>query len=540
MPPKHKQPGDAGGKLPAAAGPRRIAVIDVGTTALRMDIAEVSSAGDIAVLDSLQQTTNLGHDTFSGGRIRRSTIEECVGVLKGYRQVMSEYGITHDDQIRAVGTSSILEADNRDAFLDRIYVATRINVIPVEESEVNRLTYVALYGLMEKEPALKEGNVLIVEVGGGSTKLLLIQNGIVAHASTFRLGAIRMRETLEKHRTPKDRIRAVIDQHIQRTVEQMQQSIPVNTVHSIVAVAGDVYLAMSKLVPGWQAAQVARINPGSFAAVEKEAVGSPDDLARKYHVPFHEAETAGPALLEYIRIARAFKAKQIIVSPLSLRQGLLVDAAASNRWTDSFVEQVLHSAMSLGAKYGFDRNHAVCVMGLCAALFKELQPEHQLDSRYGVLLKVAAILHEIGAFVSNRSHHKHSMYLIMNSDVFGISRDDMLLVALVARYHRRSLPQPSHEGFAQLDREMRVVVSKLAAILRVADALDRSHSQRIRDMVFTREPDQFVITTGSAEDVTLERLSMEEKSGMFEDLYGRHIILRTTEALEGKVDHAGR
>jgi exopolyphosphatase/guanosine-5'-triphosphate,3'-diphosphate pyrophosphatase len=268
-------------------------------------------------------------------------------------------------------------------------------------------------------------------------------------------------------------------------------------------------------------------------------VVSPDDLVRKYRIPFHEAETAGPALLEYIRIARAFKAKQIIVSSLSLRQGLLVDAAASNRWTDSFVGQVLHSAMSLGEKYSFDRNHATCVMDLCTALFRELQPEHQLDARYGVLLKVAAILHEIGSFVSNRSHHKHSMYLIMNSDVFGISRDDMLLVALVARYHRRSLPRITHEGFAQLDREMRVVVSKLAAILRVADALDRSHSQRIRDLVLTREPDQFVITSGNAEDVTLERLSLEEKSGMFEDLYGRRIILRATEAPEGKVEHAG-
>jgi len=207
---------------------------------------------------------------------------------------------------------------------------------------------------------------------------------------------------------------------------------------------------------------------------------------------------------------------------------------------DASVEQVLHSAMALGGKYGFDRNHAVCVMELCAALFRELQPEHQLDPHYGVLLKVAAILHDIGSVVSDRSHHKHSMYLIMNSDVSRISRDDMLLVALIARYHRRSIPQPAHEGFAQLDCEMRVVVSKLAAILRVADALDRSHSQRIRDMVFTREPDQFVITTGSAEDVTLERLSMEEKSGMFKDLYGRRIILRTMGALEGTVDHAGR
>lgn len=507
-------------------GPRPMAVIDVGATAVRMDIAEISAAGDIRTLDSLQRAVNLGRDTFSGGRIRQATIEECVGILQAFRRVMGEYGIFNDDQVRAVATSSIMEADNGDAFLDRIYIATRINVVPIEESEVNRLTYVALYRLLEKEPFLKEGNALIIEVGGGNTKVLLIQDGAVTRSSVFRLGALRMRETMEKHRTPADRIRAVIDEHVERTVEEMQHGIPVETVQNVIAIAGDVRLAMAKLVPEWKEGETAKILSGAFSAVEKTAVAPADELVRKHHIPYHEAETAGPALLTYARVARAFKAKQIVVSTLSLRAGLLVDEAGGGLWTESFTDQILNSARSLGEKYDYDRLHSANVMELAMALFRELQPEHHMDARLGVLLKVAATLHEIGLFVNNRSHHKHSMYLIQNSDVFGLSHEDMLIAALVARYHRRSPPKPTHEGFALLDREGRLAVSKLAALLRVADALDRRHTQRIRDIVLSREGGQLVITAPNVEDVTLERLAMEEKADMFEDVYGLKVILR--------------
>jgi exopolyphosphatase/guanosine-5'-triphosphate,3'-diphosphate pyrophosphatase len=510
-----------------------MAVIDVGTTAVRMDIAEISPAGDIRTLDSLQRAVNLGKDTFSGRRIKQATIEECVDILKAYRLVMGEYGILGKDQVRAVATSAIMETDNGDAFLDRIYIATRISVVPIEESDVNRLTYVALYRLLEKEPFLKEGNALIIEVGGGDTKVLLIQEGAVTYSGVFRLGALRMKETLEKHRTPSDRIRAVIDQHIERTVEEMQHNIPVDNVQNVIAIAGDMRLAMSKLVPDWKEGKTAKLASGAFSAMEKVAVATADELVRKHRIPYHEAETAGPALLTYVRVARAFKAKQIVVSTLSLRQGLLVDEAGGGLWTESFTEQILHSARSLGEKYGYDHLHAAHVMELSQTLFHELRPEHQMDARLGVLLKVAAILHDIGRFVSTRSHHKHSMYLIQNSDVFGLSREDMLLVALVARYHRRSPPKPAHEGFAVLDREGRIAVSKLAAILRIADALDRRNTQRIHDIVLSREGGRLVITARNVEDVTIERLAMEDKATMFEDVYGRKVILRTS-GIEGE------
>jgi exopolyphosphatase/guanosine-5'-triphosphate,3'-diphosphate pyrophosphatase len=206
---------------------------------------------------------------------------------------------------------------------------------------------------------------------------------------------------------------------------------------------------------------------------------------------------------------------------------------AAALWTKEFTDQVVHSALALGTKYAFDERHGRQVANLCLQFFRELQPEHMLSPRYELLLHVAALLHEIGLFVNNRSHHKHSMYLIMNSDLFGLSHHDMLMIAMVARYHRRATPQPYHEGFSTLDRDDRLAVSKMAAILRVADALDRNHMQQVRDLRFTREAGISWCGVRDVEDLTLERLALKEKGSMFEEIYGLQGVFRTESSSEG-------
>jgi exopolyphosphatase/guanosine-5'-triphosphate,3'-diphosphate pyrophosphatase len=146
-----------------------------------------------------------------------------------------------------------------------------------------------------------------------------------------------------------------------------------------------------------------------------------------------------------------------------------------------------------------------------------------------VLLSVAAILHDTGMYLSARSHHKHSMYLIQNSDLFGLSRSDITLVALVARYHRRTTPKAVHAEYAALSREDRLAVAKLAAILRVADALDRSHSQRIAVVDCRREKGRFVIVVKNVEDLSIEQLGVASKGDMFEEVYGRSVVLEKKE-----------
>jgi exopolyphosphatase / guanosine-5'-triphosphate,3'-diphosphate pyrophosphatase len=505
---------------------RSVAVIDIGASAIRLRIAEIGPDGAVRTLESLQHAVPLGKDTFTAGRIKPQTVEQCVKILKNFRRLMAEYRVT---QIRAVATSAVREADNRDQFLDRIYMATEIDVEAIEGAEENRLTYIAIQETLEDEPSLKKGNALIVDLGGGSTELLLLQDGRVTFANSYRLGSLRIHEALETSRAPASRARAVLNQHIRRTVEQIHRNLPVKRAESLVAVSGDAQFAASLLCPAWVSQRSQGLDPKAFAGLaEKLAGASIDDLVRQYRIPYQEAETLGPALLAYVQMAGVFEVKNILVPKASLRDGLLEEIAAVGAWTEEFATQAIQSAISLAEKYQADRRHAEHVATTSVRLFRELQPEHQLDNRYELLLRIAALLHEIGGYVNDRSHHKHSMYLILNSDLFGLNRKDTRLIALVARYHRRASPRPYHEEFQTLDRDSRIAVAKMAAMLRVADALERTHLRQLREMRFTREKGQFVITLHGAQDLTLERIALKEKGNMFEEVYGMSLVLRAS------------
>ncbi len=255
---------------------------------------------------------------------------------------------------------------------------------------------------------------------------------------------------------------------------------------------------------------------------------SVDELVREYRLTFPDAETLGPALLTYTHVARALQLERLLVSGISLRDGLLQQMAGPDAWSEEFKHQIIRSALDLARRFQAHEPHGRLVAHLCQRLFHALQDEHQLGPRFELLLYLAALLHDIGHAVNPQSHHKHSMYLIQHSELFGISQKDLLLIALVARYHRRALPRPIHEGYASLNWQDRIIVAKLAALLRVADALDRSNHQRIQDIVCVREKNQFVITAESADDLALEQLALQQKSALFQDVFGMPIVLRRT------------
>jgi exopolyphosphatase/guanosine-5'-triphosphate,3'-diphosphate pyrophosphatase len=505
-----------------------VAVVDIGTTSVRMAIAEIDTSGRVRKLENLSQAVRLGKDTFTVGYIRKSTIEECVRVLRRYSQVLMEYGITNTDQIRVVATSAVREARNRLAFIDRIYIATGLQVEPIDEAEVNRVTYLGVQPLLQAEPALAGARTLVVEVGGGSTEVLVVRRSDVIYANALRLGSLRLRETLEAYRTPTLKVRDLMESQIERMIRQITENVPRTGKVEILAMGGDIRFAASRLVTDWNPNQLSRIAIGQLERLTDKLLNmSEDAIVRQFHLSFPEAETAGPALLTYIQLARVYGLDTVLVANINLRDGLLNEMAANAMWTEEFSNQIIRSALDLGRKYHFDEPHARHVAELSRLLFQALRDEHKLDHRHAIILYVAALLHEIGFYVSQQSHHKHSLYLIKNSELFGLSRRDILLAALVARYYRRASPQPSHEGYSSLTRDERVAVSKMAAILRVAVALDDSRSQRIADFTCTREQGRIVITVPQVKDLSLEQLALRQHSSLFDATFGVPVLLRT-------------
>lgn len=511
--------------------PRQVAVIDIGSTSIRMAVGEIGQQHEVRKLETLAKPVSVGRDTFTQGAIRRSTIEACVRVLKSYRQILKEYQIERPDQIRVVATSAVREATNRLAFVDRIYIATGLRVEPLDEAEVTRVTYMGVQRYLRDDPTLTESKTIVTEVGGGHTELLIIKQRNVLFSQTYRLGSLRLLKMLETYRAPAFKLRAIMESQIRKTVEQMLADQPEDVGPlEMLAIGGDMRFAAAHLLPEWKQERAERIPLETLEAFTNRILSrTQDQIVRQYHVSFPDAETVGPALLAYVMLAKALKLPGVLVTNTNLRDGLLHEMALREGWTDEFRQQIIRSAIDLGRKFEFDVKHAMHVAELSSLLFRALQNEHRLEARYATILYVSALLHEIGLFVSNQAYHKHTMYLIKNSDLFGLGQRDVLLVALVARYHRRSSPQPTHEGYATLDRDTRVAVAKLAAILRLADALDDSRSGRIKQLDCSVEDDRFCISVPNIEDVSLEQLAMRQNSTMFEETYGMPVLLRPTQ-----------
>ncbi|MCX7819689.1 MAG: Ppx/GppA family phosphatase [Kiritimatiellae bacterium] len=505
----------------ATEPPRLVAVLDIGSTAIRMEIAEVAANRPPRTLESLSQPVGLGKDTFTIGSIRRETIEESVRILRRYADLMREYRITDPACIRAIATSAVKEAANRDAFLDRVYVATGIPVECAEDADLVRLTYLAVRDLRWTRAGSGRGPVLVVEVGGGSTEVLLLESGRVRFYETYPLGAVRLRETLDAGRVPAPRQRATLQQDIRRTVQQMVQASPVQRVNTLVAVSGDVRFAAEHLTDNWDRVRVGSLSPARLARFADRLLEmSPEEIAAEHGLSFVEAETLGPSLLAYSETAAAFHVRRIVVPKAHLRTALEVEMSIRPELAEEFRDHVRHAARMLADRYRVDRRHADQVAALAVTLFRELRDLHGLGVRHEFLLEIAARLHEVGLYVSNRSHHKHSMYLIQNSELFGVSQEDLVLIALIARYHRKSPPRPEHPVYGALPRPQRVVVQKLAALLRVADALDRSHQRRVDRVRVERRDNRVILSVPGAGDLTIERMALRDKGAMFEELFG--------------------
>jgi exopolyphosphatase/guanosine-5'-triphosphate,3'-diphosphate pyrophosphatase len=253
-----------------------------------------------------------------------------------------------------------------------------------------------------------------------------------------------------------------------------------------------------------------------------------DQLAERFSLALTEAETLTPALLALRELVNETPAVVVTIPDASLRLGLLLDLAGSEEGPgfEEFGRQVRASAESLGEKYRYDAAHGRHVAFLAARLFDELRPEHGLAPRDRLLLEVAALLHDVGIFIDLRGHHKHSQYILLASQIFGLSRDDMAVVSNVARYHRRALPARSHPFYVSLEKEMRLVVDKIAAILRAANALDADHLQKVKDFKLIRETDSWALQVEAAGDLTMERLAFAARTDLFAEVFGRRLIFR--------------
>ncbi len=516
---------------PENASPWPVAVIDIGTTSLRMQISEIHPTGKIRKLDSFSQAVSLGKDSFINGQLSSETIEDCVAVLRLYKAKLSEYEISDYRHLRVIATSAVKEARNRLAFVDRVYVATGFEIEPLDEAELHRVTFVGALPLIESQPELFTKPSILCEVSGGTTEVLFFTADEVMFSQSYRQGSLRIRKTLEAFSGSSKSSRNIMESQLQSMIGQIKQEARPHDLKNMIAIGGDIRFAATHLSGDQGPEALIPIDVVKLGQLANRILGqSTEHLVTKYHLSLPDADSLGPALLAYFLIADELQIENLYVADFNLRDGLIEEMASGGKWSQSVERQTIQSAIQMGRKFNFDSAHAIHVSRLACRIFDDLRELHQLGQRFQVILKMAAILHEIGIFVSARSYHKHSLYLIRNAEFFGISAKDVELVALVARYHRRATPQPNHDGYSDLSRKQRVAVTKLAAMLRIAKALDATRSQRIRNISCHMVANQVRISISDVSEVVVERLELNRTDSLFNGIFGTRVLLETVEA----------
>jgi exopolyphosphatase / guanosine-5'-triphosphate,3'-diphosphate pyrophosphatase len=503
-----------------------VAVLDMGASAIRLVVAELLAGAQPRIVEEASRGVLLGRDTFSSGLIRPATVDAAIAALEGFREIMTGYGV---GDVRAVATSAIREARNGDLVLDRIQGRTGITFEIINEAEESRLVFLAVRDALARHAAFKGAWTVLAEVGGGSTSLTLLRRGQPVRSGVYALGAVRLRQQLDLRRHSLDVQLALLRRYVANVIDEIRLEIPLRRITQMVAIGGDIRFAASRILEG-DADRVREVPREAFLAFCDEVERLDEEsLVDRFRFPGVEAETFVPALLVYRTLLAETGARRLVVSEGSLRAGVLLDLAEPSGplATDDFERQVLASAEALGHRYRFDRAHGRHVAKLATRLFDATLEEHGLTGRERLLLQVAALLHDVGIYVSLRAHHKHSQYIVASSQIFGLSDEETALVSNVVRYHRRGLPQTSHLPYIALDHQDRLIVGKLAAILRVANALDAEHQQKVQDVRLVRRGNAWTLELDNDGDVTMEQLAATARSDMFHEIFGRPLQIRS-------------
>jgi exopolyphosphatase/guanosine-5'-triphosphate,3'-diphosphate pyrophosphatase len=512
-------------------------LIEIGSTGIRLVVAELDDQGGYKVLDRAGKQSRIGRDVFTTGMVSREAVRECMAVLASFRELIRGYGLAPKDA-RVIATSALREAHNRDTFVDRVALQTGFKVTIIEDIEENHLMYLGVqHAIQDERKLLSRSNAIILEVGGGSTEIMLLRRGRMAGAHSLRIGTVRIDEQVRGAGVSHTYLHQFLEDNVRTTCDHLDAELPLESVKTFIVIGSDARLAASRISAAKGAQNTAMavggedyavIDRAGFIAFADETAGlSPEECVDKLRVPWADAEGMGYSLMIERLFLERTGAETVVVPNVSIREGLLISISLG---PDGGIQkemraQVIASAASLGRKFHYDESHARHVADLSLAIYDVLVRDHGLGDHERLLIEVAAILHDVGTFIRTSGHHKHGEYIVANSEIFGLNRGDLTIISNVVRYHRKAPPASTHVNFIALPREDRIVVMKLAAILRVADALDRGHDQRVRDAAFERREERFVIRAPGVTDLSLERISLAEKGDMFEDVFGLEPVL---------------
>lgn len=498
--------------------PLRLAAIDVGSNAIRYTVGEFADPDHWTEVAGERIAVRLGRDVFTRERrLSDETLEAGTRALVQIRRRLDDLGVQH---YRAVATSAVRESRNGSEFVDRVRGESGIHLETISGSEEARLVWLAVCQRIK----LGERRWVLMDLGGGSVEVSIMDQDGIRWSESHSLGSVRLLQTFRDDAVEGDEdLLELLARYVQ--VLRVPRLATIPEPRGVIATGGNIE-ALARLCGASSDANGVRSLP---LADLSEVLGRLADFNEservdRFGLRTDRADVIVPAGVVYEHVAKLAEADEIVVPGVGVREGVLLDLRDERLdrvgHTDRQTRGTLAAAVALGRRCRFDESHGRHVAKLSLSMFDQLTDLHGLGRSGRRILQTGALLHDIGQFISYRRHHKHSCYIISNADLPGLSSGELAMAALVARYHRRANPQPKHPGYGELPKADRDLVRKLAAILRVCDALDREHLSRVRKLEVRRTPEGFDLHARVRGASGLESWALRKKGHLFRDVFG--------------------
>jgi len=490
-----------------------------------MEAAEVIPGQPVRILDSDREVTRLGESVFRTGSVSDEAIRGACVVLSRMCALYRKLDVVG---VRVVATSAIRDTRNQREFLARASEAAGAPVEIISGREEARLIHLGV----ESNWPLPGKRTLMIDIGGGSAEIISGEGARLREAFSKPLGAVRLREIFLKDDPP-------ASQQLHQMREYIQEKLA-GVVSRLGHSGWDRVIATSATASA-VASAVARVPRSQRDALDRYRV--PTSLVRRLYDRVAELNLVGrravtgigprraeiivPGIAVLLEFLREFQLPAFYYSRAGVRDGIIADLAARNVGAElsRLARDQRREVEDMARRYGVPLERARTAANLGALLFTALQPVHSLPPAAGKLLEAASYLHDIGHFVSSTSHHKHSYYLVSNSDMAGFTDRERILIAVMCRYHRKALPSPLHNAFQSLSAEEKRIALMSIPMLRLADNLDRGGGRRIERVECSLRNGEVVLRIHSPGDIDLEQWAAERVSEVFRQIYNRGIAV---------------
>jgi len=511
-----------------------VAAIDVGTNSLPLLVADIDESGHFDVVTREKEPVRLGSGADDMKRLHPDAIDRGIVALDRMRRIAEHAGA---DGVLAVATSAVREATNRHEFVDRARTEAQVEVEVVSGVEEARLIHM---GVLQSAPVFERRH-LVIDIGGGSTEFIVGERSQPLLLRSLKLGAIRLTDRFFPDGVVTPAAVKGCARHVDSFISTLENEVGELGFEVTVGSSGTI-ITLARMCSARRGDRSSRTGTLAFTRPELEA------LVKETAAHRTPAERRGMEGLEDRRadiivggavlmrqIMRTLHIDRVQVSDHALREGIVAEQRrrANAPQLDPFhrLGDLRRSAvMYVASRFHEDLTHAEHITDLALEMYDGLIDLHGLSEDDRDLFEAAALLHNVGVYISHSAHHRHSYYLIRNSEhLAGFTEREIEIIAQVARYHRKSAPKPKHPEFASLDRADKARVRWMAGILRVAIGLDRSNRQVVHRAEAIPADDGIVISAfvSDGDDASVEVFTAEARSNLLAEISGRRIQVAT-------------